>query len=56
MGTTGKDGVSLFQPGTNRAVEYAIKGVVMALDGRVNQRHDSRELAHHLHGAARTSG
>ncbi len=32
----------------NRAVEYAIKGVVMALDGRVNQRHNSRELAHHL--------
>ena len=25
-----------------------IKGVVMALDGRVNQRHNSRELAHHL--------
>ena len=24
------------------------KGVVMALDGRVNQRHNSRELAHHL--------
>ena len=32
----------------NRAVEYAIKGVFMALDGRVNQRHNSRELAHHL--------
>ena len=32
----------------NRAVEYAIKGVVMALDGRVDQRHNSRELAHHL--------
>ena len=29
-------------------MEYAIKGVVMALDGRVNQRHNSRELAHHL--------
>ena len=32
----------------NRAVEYAIKGMVMALEGRVNQRHNSRELAHHL--------
>ena len=32
----------------NRAVEYAIKGVVMALDGRVNQRHNSRELAYYL--------
>lgn len=32
----------------NRAVEYAIKGVVIALDGRVNQRHNTRELAHHL--------
>ena len=32
----------------NRAVEYAIEGVVMALDGRVNQRHNSRELAHYL--------
>lgn len=29
----------------NRAVEYAIKGVIMALDGRVNQRHISRSPA-----------
>ena len=50
-GTTGLGyGKSKWQRATeaNRAVEYAIKGVVMALDGRVNQRHNSRELAHHL--------
>ena len=50
-GTTGVGyGKSKWQRATeaNRAVEYAIKGVVMALDGRVNQRHNSRELAHHL--------
>ena len=33
----------------NRAVECAIKGVAMALDGRVRQRCNSRELALHLH-------
>lgn len=50
-GTTGLGyGKSKWQRATeaNRAVEYAIEGVVMALDGRVNQRHKSRELAHHL--------
>lgn len=50
-GTTGLGyGKSKWQRATeaNRAVEYAIKGVVMALDGRVNQRHNSRERAHHL--------
>ena len=50
-GTTGLGyGKSKWQRATeaNRAVEYAIKGVVIALDGRVNQRHNSRELAHHL--------
>lgn len=50
-GTTGLGyGKSRWQRATeaNRAVEYAIKGVVMALDGRVNQRHNSRELAHYL--------
>jgi HEPN domain-containing protein len=50
-GTTGLGyGKSKWQRATeaNRAVEYAIKGVVMALDGRVDQRHNSRELAHHL--------
>ena len=49
--TTGLGGgTSTWQRATeaDRAVGYAIKGVVMALDGRVNQRHNSRELAHHL--------
>ena len=50
-GTTGLGyGKSKWQRATeaNRAVEYAIKGVVMALNGRVSQRHNSHELAYHL--------
>ena len=31
-----------------RAVEYAVKGLVFAVDGRVGQRHNTRELAFHL--------
>ena len=31
-----------------RAVEYAVKGLAFAVDGRVGQRHNTRELAFHL--------
>ena len=31
-----------------RAVEYAVKGLVIAVDGRVGRRHNTRELAFHL--------
>ena len=31
-----------------RAVEYAVKGVMIALDGRVGQRHNTRALAFEL--------
>lgn len=31
-----------------RAVEYAVKGLVIAVDGHVGRRHNTRELAFHL--------
>ena len=34
----------------NRAVEYAVKGMVIAIEGRVEPRHSMRQLAYHLRG------